>query len=215
MIEIRCFQCNMLQENCYVASDATGECVIIDPGMYYEAERQAVVSYIRDGGLTPKHVVLTHAHLDHCFGVDTLHREFGLQPEMAAGDDSLYANLGQQAQTFYGLTLQTTFPDATDTPLDHGQDITFGTHRLQVIATPGHSRGSICLHCPEEHVLFSGDTLFRTTIGRTDLPGGNRFLIIQSLRHLAMLPDNTRVLPGHGDETTMGYELSHNPYMDR
>lgn len=215
MIEIRTFQCNMFQENCYILSDATAECVIIDPGMLYEAERQAVVQHIRENGLKPIRCLLTHAHLDHCFGADTIYDEFGLRPEMAEADDHLYATLDRQAELFYQRSLEGEYPDAADEPLAHEQWIAFGTHRLQVIATPGHSRGSVCFHCPEEHVLFSGDTLFRTTIGRTDLPGGNRFMIITSLRQLAMLPDETRVLPGHGEPTTMGYELSHNPYMER
>lgn len=215
MLEIRTFQCNMLQENCYVVSDESGECVIIDCGAYYEAERQAIVQYIRENHLVPKHSLLTHAHLDHCFGVDTIYAEFGLQPEVSDDDFQLYGTLDRQAETFYQLKLDREYPDATDEPVVHEQTITFGSHALQVIATPGHSRGSVCYYCAEEAVLFSGDTLFRSTIGRTDLPGGNRFLIIQSLRHLAMLPDQTKVYPGHGEPTTMGYELSHNPYMDR
>lgn len=215
MFEIKTFQCNMLQENCYVVSDETQECVIIDPGMYYEAERKAITDYIREHRLKPVHCLLTHAHLDHCFGVDTIFEEFGLRPEMSEDDDNVYNTLDRQAEAFYQMTLDRDYPDASDTPVEHEQWINFGNHRLQVIATPGHSRGSVCYYAPDEHVLFSGDTLFRTTIGRTDLPGGNRFLIIDSLRHLAMLPDETRVLPGHGEPTTMGYELSHNPYMDR
>lgn len=212
---IRPFQCNMLQENCYVVSDATGECVVIDCGAFYEAERQAIVKYIEDEHLKPVHSLLTHGHLDHCFGVDLLHEHYGLLPEMNEGDAKLYETLDRQAEAFYQMKLDRSFPAPAATSLEHEDKITFGTHTLQVIATPGHSRGSVCFFCPEEQVLFSGDTLFRSSIGRTDFPGGNRFLIIQSLRHLAMLPDQTRVLPGHGPETTMGYELSHNPYMDR
>ena len=91
----------------------------------------------------------------------------------------------------------------------------FGSHKTIVMHTPGHSRGSVCLYLKEENVLFTGDTLFRQSIGRTDLEGGSMMQIIQSLRNLAQLPDETIVLPGHGERSTMGLELETNPFMDR
>mgnify|MGYP000726015744 CR=1 FL=1 len=93
--------------------------------------------------------------------------------------------------------------------------IKFGNHEFQVIATPGHSSGSVTFYCEAEHVAFTGDTLFHNSIGRTDFPGGSMFRIINSLRHLGQLPDETQVLPGHGEYTSIGEELAHNPYMDR
>jgi glyoxylase-like metal-dependent hydrolase (beta-lactamase superfamily II) len=93
--------------------------------------------------------------------------------------------------------------------------IRFGNTQLQIIESPGHSRGSVCFYCQKEHVLFSGDTLFRGSIGRTDLDGGSMMQIIQSLRQIAQLPDETVVYSGHGPQTTIGNELAHNPYMDR
>ena len=93
--------------------------------------------------------------------------------------------------------------------------MTFGNHTINVIETPGHTKGSVFYYCPDEKVAFSGDTLFKGSIGRTDLPGGSMFQIIQSLRMITQLPDDVVILPGHGDKTTIGLELASNPYLDR
>ena len=98
---------------------------------------------------------------------------------------------------------------------EENERIVFGTHTLQVIETPGHTQGGVCFYCEAEQVLFSGDTLFKGSIGRTDLDGGSMFQMIQSLRLLAQLPDTVKVFPGHGEATTMGLEVAGNPYMDR
>ena len=214
MLNIKRFACNMLQENCYIASDDTKECVIIDCGAYYEEERKAIVDYIRDNELVPKHLIVTHGHLDHNFGNNTIFEEFGLKPEVAAKDENLMNGFKEQAEKFYGMTLGYDFPPIGKL-LSENDVISFGNHKFAIIETPGHSRGSVCYYCSEENVLFSGDTLFHMSIGRTDFKGGSMMQIIQSLRHLAQLPDETVVLPGHDFQTTIGEELAHNPYMDR
>lgn len=213
-LNIKRFVCNMLQENCYVVDDGTGECVIIDCGAYYEEERKAVTEHIHANGLTPKHLLTTHGHLDHNFGNDTIYETFGLRPEVSTKDNSLMENLERQAETFYGLKLDRELPHVGKY-LCENDTITFGNHTLTIIETPGHSPGSVCYYCKEEDVLFSGDTLFRHSIGRTDFGGGSMLQMIQSLRRLAQLPDNTAVFPGHGQQTTLSEELAHNPYMDR
>ena len=214
MLNIKRFACNMLQENCYIASDDTKECVIIDCGAYYEEERKAIVDYIRDNELVPKHLIVTHGHLDHNFGNNTIYEEFGLKPEVAAKDENLMNGFKEQAEKFYGMTLGYNFPPIGKL-LSENDVISFGNHKFTIIETPGHSRGSVCYYCSEENVLFSGDTLFHLAIGRTDFKGGSMMQIIQSLRHLAQLPDETVVLPGHDVLTTIGEELAHNPNMDR
>ena len=214
MINIKTFTCNMLQENCYVVSDETGECIIIDCGAFYEEERKAIVEYIRTNNLQPKHLLATHGHLDHNFGNNTIDEAFGLRVELSERDQSLIDHADQQAKQFYGEPLKQPLPP-TGTHLSEGMPVTFGSHTLQVLSTPGHSRGSVTLYCQAENVAFTGDTLFKHSIGRTDFVGGNMFQIIQSLRMLAQLPDETIVLPGHGERTTIGDELAHNPYMDR
>ena len=214
MIEIKTFVCNMLQENCYVVSDDTRECVIIDCGAYYEEERRAIVDYIRGLQLTPKHLLATHGHLDHHFGDNTIYDAFGLKPEVHGGDERMMSHLDRQAESLYGMRLDYEMPPVGHI-LEDGEQVTFGNHTWRVIATPGHSRGCVCFFDESEHVLFSGDTLFRGSIGRTDFQGGSMLQIIQSLRMLAQLPDDTRVYCGHGPATTIGDELRMNPYMDR
>lgn len=214
MLKIERFQCNMLQENCYVVSDDTQECVIIDCGAFYPEERQAITQYIKETGLKPVHLLVTHGHLDHNFGNNTIFEEFGLKPEVSHGDEKLMKNLANQAQTFYQMNLDYDFP-AIGHFFEEDEVIHFGNHELSIIETPGHSNGSVTFYCEAEHVAFTGDTLFHSSIGRTDFPGGSMFRIINSLRHLGQLPDETKVLPGHGEYTSIGEELAHNPYMDR
>lgn len=214
MMEIKTFVCNMLEENCYVVSDETKECVIIDCGAFYGEERDAIVRYIDNNQLKPVHLLATHGHLDHNFGNNTILEHYGLKPEVAEGDRNLMNNYNQQAQKFYGMQLNFELPEAGSVITDN-QDITFGNHKLKVIPTPGHSKGSVTFYCKEENVAFTGDTLFQQSIGRTDLHGGSMIQIIQSLRILAQLPDETVVKPGHGNDTTIGRELESNPFMER
>jgi len=214
MLNIHPFVCNMLQENCYVVNDDTKECVIIDCGAYYTEERNAIVSYIRDNELRPVYLLATHGHLDHNFGNNTIHDCFGLLPVIAAADESLLRNAGRQAAEFYGMELDYELP-MPDSYLDNMKSIKFGNEELQILETPGHSKGSVTFYSAKNNVAFTGDTLFRHSIGRTDFSGGNMLHIIQSLRMLAQLPDDTVVLPGHGSSTTIGEEVAHNPYMDR
>lgn len=214
MMEIKTFVCNMLEENCYVVSDETKECVIIDCGAFYGEERDAIVRYIDNNQLKPVHLLATHGHLDHNFGNNTILEHYGLKPEVAEGDRNLMNNYNQQAQKFYGMQLNFELPEAGSVITDN-QDITFGNHKLKVIPTPGHSKGSVTFYCKEENVAFTGDTLFQQSIGRTDLHGGSMMQIIQSLRILAQLPDETVVKPGHGNDTTIGRELESNPFMER
>lgn len=214
MMEIKTFVCNMLEENCYVVSDETKECVIIDCGAFYGEERDAIVRYIDNNQLKPVHLLATHGHLDHNFGNNTIFEHYGLKPEVAEGDRNMMNNYNQQAQKFYGMQLNFELPEAGSVITDN-QDITFGNHKLKVIPTPGHSKGSVTFYCKEENVAFTGDTLFQQSIGRTDLHGGSMMQIIQSLRILAQLPDETVVKPGHGNDTTIGRELESNPFMER
>lgn len=213
-MEIKTFVCNMLEENCYVVSDETKECVIIDCGAFYGEERDAIVRYIDNNQLKPVHLLATHGHLDHNFGNNTILEHYGLKPEVAEGDRNMMNNYNQQAQKFYGMQLNFELPEAGSVITDN-QDITFGNHKLKVIPTPGHSKGSVTFYCKEENVAFTGDTLFQQSIGRTDLHGGSMMQIIQSLRILAQLPDDTVVKPGHGNDTTIGRELESNPFMER
>lgn len=213
MITIEKFTCNMLQENCYVVSDETNECVIIDCGAYHEAEKLAIEKYIKQNDLRPVHLIATHGHLDHNFGDAFITSTYGLPLEVDASDEE-YVRASDKQAAFFGITL--TEPVAMEIKTFHAGDrIKFGSHEIEVIETPGHSMGSVVFYIKDEKVAFTGDTLFKGAIGRTDFDGGSMLMIIQSLRMFVQFPDDIRILPGHGAETTMGYELAHNPYLDR
>ena len=213
-LTIRRFEFNMIRENCYVVSDETRECVIIDCGAYWEDEREELVEYINKNQLKPVRLLATHGHLDHHFGDNTVFDHFGLGPELSKEDEYTYKSLLYQAERFFHLKLNYKFP-AVSRYFEDGEIIRFGNHELKVVPTPGHTQGSVVFYCEAENVLFTGDTLFQGSVGRTDLGGGSMFQLINSLRELAQLPDETKVLPGHGAPTTIGFEVAHNPYMDR
>ncbi len=214
MLNIVRFVCNPIQENTYVMSDETNECVIVDCGAFFPEERKAIVDYIRSNRLVPKHLIATHGHIDHNFGNNTMFKEFGLKPEVHADEAQLMETLPEQAESFCDITLDYEMP-AVGRFLSANDKICFGSHTFTILETPGHTPGSVFYYCKDENVAFSGDTLFHNSVGRTDIPGGSMFLLIQSLRAISQLPDETQILPGHGDYTTMGKEQTSNPYLDR
>ena len=214
MLKIQRFVCNMLQENCYVVSDETQECVIVDCGAYYPEEKTAILEYISSNHLTPKHLIATHGHLDHNFGNKFVFDHFGLQVELHRDDQEFISCYEEQAEKFFQLTAVDPLPPVGR--LLSGNDvISFGSHQFTILETPGHSQGGVFYYCEEEKVCFSGDSLFQGSIGRTDLSGGSMFMLIQSLRTISQLPDETVVLPGHGPKTTIGMEVATNPFIDR
>ncbi len=213
MIDIKCFCVNMLQENCYIVSDDTREAVIIDCGAYYEAERQAIVNYLNEQKLTPRHMLFTHGHMDHVFGVDTIFAEFGLRPEIHAEDEELLKNIDQQTRDMIGMAFVRPVP-SVGRYLHDGDMVSFGTHQLKVIHTPGHSPGGVVFYCEAERVVFTGDTLFRMSVGRTDLHRGSWPQLMESLsKRLATLPPETKVYPGHGPQTVIADEVHMNPFI--
>lgn len=214
MLTIKTFEVNPLQENCYVVSDDTNECVIIDCGALYEGEQKAIETYIRDNQLKPVHHLCTHGHFDHVFGAAFVLSAFGLKPEAHSADQTMIEDLDQQCRMM-GFDLGTNLSSApVGTILSHDDMITFGNHSLKVLHTPGHSPGSVIFYCEEEHIAFSGDTLFRMSVGRSDLPGGSWSQLIESLTTVvAHLPAETVVYPGHGPRTIIGEEIRMNPYL--
>ena len=201
----------MLQENCYIVSDETREAVVIDCGAFFDEERKGIVNYIKEQRLKPVHLLCTHAHFDHTFGNDTIWREFDLKPEVSAKDEELM-DLKEQVREMMGMDYRNEVPPVGHL-LSENDIISFGTHRLTILPTPGHTPGSVTFLCKEEGVAFTGDTLFRMSIGRTDFEGGSWQDMEQSLRKLALLPADTKIYAGHGDTTTIGDERRYNPYM--
>ena len=157
--------------------------------------------------------LLTHGHFDHIMGAKWVYETYGCSPPLCSEDVTIYNNFKEEIKNF-GFAIDYDLPPVGHC-LNDGDTITFGDCTFNVIHTPGHSRGSVVFYCASEHLAFTGDTLFRNSIGRTDLPGGSMFQIINSLRKLTQLPDDTTVYPGHGDKTSIGYELATNPYLDR
>ena len=211
MFHIKKLVCNPLEENCYVVSDETKECVIIDCGAYYPEEFDALEAYLRDQQLKPVHLLATHGHLDHNFGNVRLFHAYGLKVEICGEDQQLVEQLPEQAKNLFGMTISEECPQVGRL-LKDGDEITFGSHTLCVLHTPGHSHGSCLYYCAEEKTVFTGDTLFRMSIGRTDFAEGSWAEMEQSLKNVvAKLPKETTVLAGHGPQSTIADELQYNP----
>jgi glyoxylase-like metal-dependent hydrolase (beta-lactamase superfamily II) len=213
MFKVQTFQVNLLQENTYVVSDETKECVIIDCGAYYDEERDAITHYIDTEGLKPMHLLCTHGHFDHNFGIDTIYKAYGLKAEVAKEDSDLINHLPEQFQSMIGVPLRREYPEA-GRYFEPDEIVRFGNHELKVLKTPGHTPGGVVFYCEEEHVVFSGDTLFRMSVGRTDFEGGSYLELEKSLKEvLAKMPAETTVNSGHGPKTTIGDEIRYNPYL--
>ena len=203
------FPVGLLQCNCTLLGDeATGDAMVIDPGdnIPYILERLAAHK------LTLKQIVVTHAHIDHVGGALRLKRATGAPLLLNENDLPLLKMMDVQATWLGVATPEVAAPDEN---AREGLVVGIANHKAQVLHTPGHTQGSICLHFLPEKLLFAGDTLFAGSIGRTDLPGGDGKQILRSI-HSRLLPlaDETRVIPGHGAETTIGEERESNPFLD-
>ncbi len=209
-MRIRTLVLGAYQTNSYVlrADDASDECVVVDTGLGAEA----LTTLLQTKSLTPKALILTHGHGDHIAGAPEL---LALWPEMIIYAHQLEAEVLLDPNL--NLTTMTGMPMTLDGEIHYvvqDQIIQAARITLKVLHTPGHTPGGMSLYGQEKGVVFSGDTLFADSVGRTDFPGGSQPVLIQSVREqLFVLPDNTRVYPGHGPSTTIGHEKLHNPYV--
>jgi hydroxyacylglutathione hydrolase len=211
MLQLRVFEFSPVQENTYLLYNAQNKAIIIDPGCYSSAEQETLKVFIKNTRLEPVRLLNTHCHLDHVFGNRWVHANWGLELHIHQGEKQML-ELAPLSGEKWGLPFQN-----YDGPLhflEEGDTIELGEDRLKVILAPGHSPASICFYCEKQGFLIGGDVLFRESIGRTDLPGGDHETLLKSIRgKLFVLPDETIVYPGHGPATTIGYEKENNPFL--
>lgn len=210
-MDIKTFYFNPLRECCYLAWDDTKECVVIDPGNCGERETQRVKDFVAEAQLKPVKILLTHGHFDHVLGLEDLAQAWGLDAWMHPGDREQLVRSGQWSVQL-GLPWKPFTGRMHD--LSDGERIGFGHTTLTVIATPGHTQGGVCFFQEEDGILFTGDTLFAGSIGRTDHLGGDYDQLMDSIhRKILPLDGDIRVLPGHGGSSSVGYERATNPFL--
>lgn len=212
MLTIKQFVFSPLQENTYVIYNDHSECCIIDPGCYSYAERNDLKEFILQHGLSPKYLLNTHCHLDHIFGNSFVHDTFKLILHLHQLEKPVLDYGPASAQLwnlpFVPYSGELNYISEKDT-------ISLGDDSFSILLTPGHSPGSICFYCPDQNFVIAGDVLFKRSIGRTDLPGGDYNTLIRSIKtQLWPLPDETVVYPGHGPATTIGEEKKLNPFLN-
>lgn len=211
MIKVEFFTFNPLQENTFVLSNEKGDALIIDPGCYFTAEEETLQQHITKRGLRPVQLLNTHCHLDHVFGNRWVAKTYNLQPYIHPKEEEML-ELAPMMGGAWGFTF-TNYKGPVHF-LEEGGTVTLGSDELKVLFTPGHSPGSISFYCQKQGFVIGGDVLFRDSIGRADLPGGNYNQLIESIKtQLLVLPDETIVYNGHGPATTIGYEKRNNPYL--
>jgi glyoxylase-like metal-dependent hydrolase (beta-lactamase superfamily II) len=212
MIKQKIFTFNLFAENTYLLYNDAGKAIIIDPGCSTPQECKTLANFIEEQKLTPIRLLLTHAHLDHILGNHFIYEKYGLAPWMHKDDLNLLHALEYSA-TFYGLDGAPASPEP-EGYLKDGDVVKIDDMELKVLFAPGHSPGSICFYSEADKKIWSGDVLFRESIGRTDLPGGNFDTLENSIHaQLFSLPDDVTVLSGHGIPTTIGHEKKFNPFV--
>lgn len=213
-MKIKTLEFNPLGVNCYVLSDETKECVVIDACCFYPDEKEMLFHYIIDNDLVIKHIINTHLHFDHLFGVNYIASQFDLKLECHKDDEFLLENIPQQLMMFGFGSATSDFTPEIGTYLDENDVISFGNQKLKILHVPGHSPGSIVFYNEKAGCLFSGDVLFHSGIGRTDLARGNYEQLVQGIKtKLFALPPDTVVYPGHGPATKIGFEKVNNPFV--
>ena len=207
MIEVKRLVLGMIRTNCYIVyTKDTKKAVIIDPA----TDAKRIIKELSELSVIPEAVLLTHGHFDHMIAGDALRKEYGIPVCILEEDAEMLEDARENCSAIF-LTAYTTTADKL---LKDGQTLEFLEGALKVIATPGHTAGSCCYYNKEEGILFSGDTLFQGSIGRTDLPTAKPSKIHVSIREkLFVLPEDTLVFTGHGEETTIGEEKQNNPYV--
>lgn len=211
MIQIHQLTFGPFSENTYLISDVDKNAIVVDPGMYLPEDNARFFEYVNSQQLKLNRMILTHAHLDHVFGVNWVNETYDLLPEVHPDDKIIYDNAVTVA-TQYGLQMNSLVSPIVG--LESGTVFEFGGAKFDIYHAPGHSPGSVCFYCKSERILIAGDVIFQGSIGRTDLPGGDFDTLISSIRNVVLqLPDDVIVYSGHGPLTTIGQERISNPFL--
>jgi hydroxyacylglutathione hydrolase len=211
MIKIKTFVFNPFQENTYVLSDDSGECIIVDAGCYGNSEFESLVNYIESNHLKPVKLVNTHCHVDHVLGISAFMKRYNVSFETNQKEVPFLEDAKVHGKVFGFQVEQPPLP--THYLVDE-EELKFGNSVLKILEVPGHSLGSIAFYSAEDKFVIVGDVLFKGSIGRTDLPTGDYDQLMKSIFSKLMVLDHaTVVLPGHGPYTTLGEELLSNPFL--
>ena len=213
MIQIKLFYFNELRVCCYLLWDETKEAILVDPGCGTAHEQERLIKFVTQEKLSVRYMVNTHAHFDHIMGNAFVCAHWGIKSYLHPAEQGLLEHADTYCRMF-GMTIDK--PPTDTLPLSEKEALRFGNAALQVLETPGHSPGGICLFAPQERFIITGDTLFAGSIGRTDLPGGDYDQLIAGItQKIIPLGAPLRILPGHGPETTLDDVLCRNPYLSK
>ena len=209
MLHVQKFTFNPFQENTYLLWTESGECAIIDPGCYEKREEDALQKTIEDKNLKPTLLLNTHCHIDHVFGNAFIHRTYGLAPLVHPQEEIVLSSVDRVAE-MYGLN----YTPSPAPKFFEGEELTLGKEIMKILFVPGHSPGHVAFYSENHHILLSGDVLFKQSIGRTDLPGGNMDVLMRSISEkLLPLPNETKVYAGHMEDTSIEEEKRFNPFL--
>ena len=212
MVQVKSFTFNFFNENTFVLwDDETKESAIIDPGVYSSDEQKTLTDFITNQHLNVKFLINTHCHIDHILGCKFVKEKFNPVYYAPEKDILLLENSVMQAQMF---DINFEEPPSPDKLINDETELFLGDSKIVFLFTPGHTPGEYCLYLEKEKICITGDVLFKEGIGRTDLWGGNYDALINSIENkLFSLPDDVKIYPGHGDESTIGYEKQYNPFL--
>jgi len=211
MMEIKSFTFNDYQENTYLIIEGK-HCIIVDPGNYYDNENDLIKNFIEERKLIPEYILITHTHIDHILGINFLSKLYSIETFIPSTENDIYSNMLSYTSMF-GMKMYKHQDEVS--LIDEKSDLNFQGKKIKILSLPGHSPGHIAFFFEKEKLCFCGDVIFRNSIGRTDLPGGDYKTLINSIKkRLFLIDENTILYPGHGPETSIYDEKNNNPFLN-
>ena len=210
-MDIKSFVFNAFYENTYLLSSSNLETLVLDPGCYEDFEKKELTDFIKTNKLKPIAIINTHCHIDHVLGNDYLKKLYNIPLWIPATEKNLLKSVSTYAPTMGIQDYQEAQPDKL---LSEKDVITFGSEKLEILYAPGHSEGHLMFYHAADKSLMAGDVIFRESIGRTDLPGGDFKTLVESIKNqVYTLSEVVKIYPGHGPSTTVGHEKENNPFV--